>query len=67
MIENEQQYQVTKEQCEKFGEAVKNLSWSKSQIDIHPRLQQACYDALVSMRDELQEQLDEYHSKRKED
>lgn len=67
MIENERQYQVTKEQCEKFGEAVKNLSWENSSIEIDPRLQKACYDALVSMRDELQEQLNEYQKKIKED
>jgi hypothetical protein len=61
MIENELQYQVTKEQLGCLQETLREVCTSSLQPEI---LQQAEEDGLRAMIAELQEQLEQYEARR---
>ncbi len=66
MIENYQQYQVTKQQFEKFEKSLKELENKTPDSNVHPLLWQAQIDGMRSMRDDLRAELQEYKAKYKQ-
>lgn len=63
MIENHQQYQVTRQQLSKLIAGVQKAPEpSIPQPNIHPRLLQASQEALQSLIDELKEEIAEYEA-----
>lgn len=63
MIENEQQYRVTKAQVEKFERALDQLITHEAERShIHPRLREAEEESMRSVIDELNAELREYEA-----
>ena len=64
MIENEQQYRVTKMQAEKFERALQQLITHEAERShIHPRLREAEEVTMQSVIDELRSELSEYEAR----
>lgn len=64
MIENEQQYKVTKTQLEKFKKVIDNFDLKKTSNFVQSKvIAQAELDALKSEHEILTEQITEYESK----
>lgn len=64
MIENEQQYRVTKMQMEKFERALQQLITHEAErIHIHTRLREAEEVTMQSVIDELRSELKEYEAR----
>ena len=64
MIENEQQYRVTKMQAEKFERALEQLlAHEAERSHIHPRLREAEEVTMQSVIDELRSELKEYEAR----
>jgi hypothetical protein len=64
MIESALQLKVTKEQIERFEEALGHTVTAPPDPNIHPRIRQAQMEALQSMLDELREEVHQYEAKR---
>ncbi len=62
MIENEQQYQTTKEWAEKFAQAAAQTE--EKSAHLHPTLRKAVREGYESQAEELQAQLAEYEALR---
>lgn len=61
MIKNEQQYQITKAQAQKFQQALTQLQAEvEESAHLHPRLRQAERDALESQWESLQAKIAAY-------
>jgi len=63
MIKNDHQLQVTRNQKEKFDRAISDF---QPRADVHPALIQAQLAGLMSVRDELQAEIDEYLARQTE-
>jgi len=63
MLQNEQQYQITKAQAEKFAAVIAQL---RNDLDAsnhtHPRLRQAEIDGMESLLADLLKEIDEYEA-----
>ena len=66
MIENNQQYRITKSQANQFNAALSQLMASPQSDQMHPLLRKAQEGALRSQLEELQAQLAEYEALRAE-
>jgi len=64
MITNEKQYRITRARLGEFAEALANAQAELSNSSLHPKLAQAQCDGLLSVVEELQEQISEYESLR---
>ena len=63
MIENELQYQITKEQADRILRTVENLAdFSGHSANLHPLIAKAQRDAMLSQLEDLQNELREYES-----
>jgi hypothetical protein len=63
VIENYQQYRVTKQQLAKFEESVKSLEDTTPDPEIHPVLWKAQSNGLRIIRDQLKAEVEEYEAK----
>ena len=65
MIHNELEYEITKEEAEKFEDAIRRLeAGEESHINITPRIRQAEIDGMKSIAEELREDMAEYEELR---
>ncbi|HEX4496457.1 MAG TPA: helix-turn-helix transcriptional regulator [Thermoanaerobaculia bacterium] len=62
MIKNEREYRITLAQANKFEQALSQLGASEATAGLHPLIQKAQRDALLSQLDELREQITEYEA-----
>ncbi len=64
MIENEKQYQVTKEWAEKFADSVAQINQEGALMHLDPDMRRLFQDAYESQAEELRAQLAEYEELR---
>ena len=62
MIQSAKQYEITKRWWVKFTAAVDDFDLSTPPPNVCASAHQACYDSLVSMRDDLAAQLRSYEA-----
>jgi transcriptional regulator with XRE-family HTH domain len=66
MIKSSKQYEVTRQRLADFASAITEFDRAKAPPEVSERAHSAAYDALVSVRDELVEELAEYDQVKKE-